>query len=258
MFYKLLFFISLILSAASHVHAENTEDKPLRIAVAANFTPVLKKLLPEFYQQTNIDTQIISGATGALFLQISHGAPFDLFIAADSARPAKLEKLGLTLVNSRQTYALGQLALWSANSNAKLSDLSSELKKSSQRFAIANPTTAPYGKAAKETLAHLGLWQHYKNKLIQGINVSQTFAQIRSHSANTGLVANSQLVLNNLSGVIIPSGYHQPIAQQLVIIKNSDNINNAKRLSNYLLSAKVQQQIINFGYAPFEQEKHND
>ena len=172
MFYKLLFFISLILSSASHVHADSAKDKPLRIAVAANFTPVLKKLLPEFHQQTNIDTQIISGATGALFLQISHGAPFDLFIAADSARPAKLEQLGLTLVNSRQTYALGQLALWSTNSSTQLSDLSSELKKSSQRFAIANPTTAPYGKAAKETLAHLGLWQYYKDKLIQGINVS--------------------------------------------------------------------------------------
>jgi len=234
-----------ILSATKH------SAHPLRIAVAANFTPVLKKLLVEFHQQTKINTQIISGATGALFLQIKHGAPFDIFIAADSTRPAQLEQQNLVVKNSRQTYALGQLALLSMNSSAQLSDLHN----APQRFAIANPNTAPYGKAAKQTLEYLGLWSQYQAKLIQGINVNQTFAQIRSQAVNSGLVANSQLVLNNLTGVIIPTSYHQPIAQQLVIIKSSGNIIQAKRLRDYLLSATVQQQIISFGYASFEHAK---
>ena len=250
---------ALLISVLSFAITHNAygENKPLRIAVAANFTPVLKKLLVEFHQQTNIETQIISGATGALFLQIKHGAPFDIFISADSIRPALLEQQNLIVANSRHTYALGQLALLSMNSTVQLSDLNAYLQsnspQSAPRFAIANPNTAPYGIAAKQTLEHLGLWQQYQSKLIQGINVNQTFAQIRSQAVNSGLVANSQLVLNNLSGVIIPATYHQPIAQQLVIIKNSDNINNAKRLSAYLLSTKVQRQIITFGYARFEQ-----
>lgn len=229
--------------------ATDTSQQPLRIAVASNFTPALKKLLVEFHQKTNINTQIISGATGALFLQIQHGAPFDIFIAADSTRPAQLERENLVVANSRQTYALGQLALLSMNSTAQLSDLNTIPK----YFAIANPDTAPYGKAAKQTLLHLGLWSQYEPKLIQGINVNQTFAQIRSQAVNSGLVANSQLVLNELPGVIIPSNYHQPIAQQLVMIKSSPNINKAKQLSDYLLSTVVQQKIIAFGYASFEQ-----
>jgi len=235
----------LILTLSWIGPAFSSVKKPLRIAVASNFTPVLKKLLIEFHQQTNIETQIISGATGALFLQIKHGAPFDIFIAADSTRPMQLEEQNLVLINSRKTYALGQLALLSMNSTAKLNDL----KAVPQRFAIANPNTAPYGKAAKQTLEYLNLWALYQTKLIQGINVNQTFAQIRSQAVNSGLVANSQLVLNNLSGVIIPASYHQPIAQQFVIIKNSDNINAAKRLSSYLLSATVQKKIISYGYA---------
>lgn len=249
-------FSNQALSASSY--SENSDqplysDTPLRIAVASNFTPVLKKLLVEFHQQTKINTQIISGATGAMFIQIQHGAPFDIFIAADSVRPSQLEQQGLIIANSRQTYAQGQLALLSMNSTAKLSDLTHYSQQSPQRFAIANPDTAPYGKAAKQTLEHLGLWQQYKPRLIMGININQTFAQVRTQAVKSGLVANSQLVLNNLTGVIIPSNYHQPIAQQLVIIKNSDNINKARRLSEYLLSPSVQQKIISFGYADLEQ-----
>lgn len=88
-------------------------SEPLRIAVSSNFTPALKKLLVEFHQQTNIKTQIISGATGAMFIQIQHGAPFDIFIAADSLRPEQLEQHNLIVTNSRKTYAHGQLALLS-------------------------------------------------------------------------------------------------------------------------------------------------
>ncbi|MEY8215050.1 MAG: molybdate ABC transporter substrate-binding protein [Colwellia sp.] len=242
-------------------------EQPLRIAVASNFTPVLKKLLVEFHQKTKINTQIISGATGALFLQIKYGAPFDIFIAADSIRPAQLEQENLILANSRKTYAFGQLALLSMSSleqpinsteqhnkqsHEEPNNLKAQLEKSPTKFGIANPKIAPYGKAAKQTLEHLGLWHQYKPKLIQGININQTFAQIRSQAINSGLVANSQLVLNNLTGIIIPTNYHLPIKQQLVIINSSKKLNKAKRLSDYLLSTKVQNKIINFGYASFD------
>jgi len=273
-FFKLNFLklnIVLLLLALSWSNlALSSSEKPLRIAVSSNFTPVLKKLLVDFHQQTKINTQIISGATGAMFIQIKHGAPFDIFIAADNIRPTQLEKLSLILANSRQTYAQGQLALLSMSSKAKLSDLkrySQQLPQRSpqeipQRLAIANPDTAPYGKAAKETLEHLGLWKQYKHNLIMGININQTFAQVRSQAVNSGLVANSQLVLNNLTGIIIPANYHQPIEQQLVIIKNSININKAKQLSNYLLSPIIQQKIVDFGYASFgerkQREKHDE
>lgn len=229
--------------------SNNPIDNPLRIAVSSNFTPVLKELLFEFHQQTNISTQIISGATGALFLQIKHGAPFDIYIAADSVRPKLLEQQKLILINSRKTYAIGQLALLSMHNKAQLTDLALTLQKIPKHFAIANPDIAPYGKAAKQTLQHLGLWQQYQKRLITGININQTFAQVRSQAVSSGLVANSQLIMNKLDGVVIPSSYHQPIQQQLVIIKNRANIDHAKRLSQFLLSAKIQQKIVSYGYA---------
>ena len=253
--------------------AKSDNSKPLRIAVAANFTPVLKKLLKNFSKQTGIQSQIISGASGAMFLQIKHGAPFDIFLSADSRRPEQLEQAGYVVKNSRKTYAIGQLALYSS---ATIPDVSrnvkpighlslkekspieeqlvlEQLKNPPARFAIANPDIAPYGKAAKEVLTHLGLWQRYQSRLITGLNIGQTFAQLRSKAVTRGIVANSQLVLNNLPGLVIPSSYHQPIEQQLIIIRASKQQVNARKLSEFLLSAQSQKTIVSYGYAKNKQ-----
>ncbi len=245
-----LLAVSLFITTNSQAQYNNNASKiPLRIAVSANFTPVLKVLLRDFTLQTGIKTQLISGASGAMFLQIKHGAPFDIFLSADSIRPKLLEQAGFALKNSRETYAIGQLALYSPNLTAKAKLSLEQLKMPPQRFAIANPDIAPYGKAAKEALIHLDVWQSYQNKLIKGINIGQTFMQVRSKAVTSGIVANSQLVLNGLTGVPIPTSYHQPIEQQLVIIKASKNYTQAEKLTQYLLSEASQKLIVSYGYA---------
>ena len=254
----LIFAISLLgISSSKAQQLSKDNSKPLRIAVAANFTPVLKILLKDFSKNTGIKTQVISGASGAMFLQIKHGAPYDVFLSADSRRPKELEQADYILKNSRKTYARGQLALYSSSHSMHASEpLSLDLLSSPPaRFAIANPDIAPYGKAAKEVLTHLGLWKNYQSRLIKGINIGQTFAQIRSKGVTLGIVSNSQLVLNNLPGVIIPNNYHQPIKQQLVIIRASKNKAAAKKLSQFLLSAKSQATIVSYGYAQTNKAK---
>ena len=265
-----LLFSCSLLTINSSLARQNTDNNsnehnmPLRIAVATNFSPVLKILLADFSRDTGIQSQIISGASGTLFLQIKHGAPFDIFLSADSRRPKALEQGGYALNGSRKTYATGQLALYSSSGKTEVNSLDhlpiaeqlslvqlafEQRRKPSSRFAIANPDIAPYGKAAKETLSYLGLWQRYQPLLIKGLNIGQTFMQLRSKSVASGLVANSQLVLNNLSGVIIPNSYHQPIEQQLIIVGASKNQAAAKKLSDYLLSSQSQAKIMRYGYA---------
>ena len=257
---SLILLLNIVLLSVSINAKCSSEVTPLRIAVAANFSPVLEKLIPQFTQQSQIPVQVINGASGTLFLQISHGAPFDIFLSADSTRPQKLKDDGLIISNSLHTYAYGQLALWSAsNDGVTLESLAHSINdsitnSSNQRFAIANPNTAPYGKAAKETLETLNLWQQVQSSLVTGININQTFQQIRSQAVNVGIVANSQLVLNQLTGTVIPSHYHQPIKQQLVILKSSKQVKNAKIFSQFLLSNKIQQQLKALGYSNDRQD----
>lgn len=243
-------------SLAQQVNASNIKNqtnRPLRIAVAANFTPVLEVLLKDFTSQTGINTQVISGASGAMFLQIKYGAPFDIFLSADSRRPKELELAGYAVKNSRKTYAIGQLALYSPSSDSNTNALE-RLKNPPARFAIANPDSAPYGKAAKEALIHLGLWQVYQPRLVKGINIGQTFTQLRSKAVASGIVANSQLMINNLSGIIIPSSYHQAIEQQLIILSTSEQQVAAEQLSYFLLSPESQNKITSYGYAQRKQD----
>ncbi|AZQ83289.1 molybdate ABC transporter substrate-binding protein [Colwellia sp. Arc7-635] len=222
-----------------------TQQHPLRIAVAANFAPALKVLLADLPNKNNIDIQVISAATGTLYQQIKHGAPFDLFLSADTSRPALLEQDKLIIAGSRKTYAYGQIALWSATQ--PLSSLD-ELNHYSGNLAIANPDTAPYGKAAQQALKHLSLWSHVEGKLITGININQTFQQVRSQAVPLGIVAYSQLTINNYHGVIIPSEYYQPIAQQLVIVKSTPQAKLAQTISDFILQASSQSKLQKLGY----------
>jgi molybdate transport system substrate-binding protein len=250
-------FVSLALVPSI---AQAQQKLPLRIATAANFSPVLKTLIVEFTEQTQIPTQIISSATGALYQQIKHGAPFDVFLSADHVRPQKLADDKLTIAGSLQPYAYGQLALWSAKPSINLSlaffhdDLGAK-SLSKNRFAIANPDIAPYGKAAKQVLTSLNAWKNYQKKLIIGININQTFQQIRSQAVNAGIVAYSQLVINKLEGFLIPKDYYQPIKQSMVILKSSKQQANAKIFSQYLLSEKTQRRIKAFGYQSIVQHQ---
>lgn len=229
-------------------HSLAAPNVPLRIAVASNFTPVLKQLLVEFTQQTQIQTQIISAASGTLYQQIKHGAPYDIFLSADSIRPSKLVHEGLAHAKSQTTYVYGQLALWSAYQPINSLTPLRELKNNSQRLAIANPNYAPYGIAAKEVLTALHLWRELNGQLIQGININQTFVQVRSKNIPLGLVALSQLKLNNLSGFIIPQHLYNPLAQDLVILSHSKQYENAEKLKTYLTSETVKKQLALWGY----------
>ncbi|WP_206484899.1 molybdate ABC transporter substrate-binding protein [Thalassotalea sp. G2M2-11] len=251
MYIRHAFIILILLLSFTSLATPN--NKVLRIAVSANFAEPLKALLPTFHQNTGIHTQVITGSTGNLFQQIVHGAPFDIFLAADSIRPNKLVELGLADAKQVSTYTIGELAFWSAkwhdaSAPPSIEKVIQQLTLKEQRFAIANPTIAPYGKAAKQALTSLKLWPIPANKLVTGININQTFQQLRTGAVPIGIVAHSQLKQNNLTGMLIPTTHYQAITQQLVILSHSSQQAQAKKLRDFLLSDHTQAQLQAQGY----------
>ncbi len=252
--------LSTFVALPSKATENSADEKPfLRIAVASNFSNTLEQLIPDFTEQTGAVVEFSSGSTGMLFQQLSHGAPYDLFLAADVVRPKKLIELGLALPASRKTYAIGQLALWIKSSESTVQSwpqfvqwLASKPKnsKSSYHFAIANPAIAPYGKAAKQVLTTQNLWLALQPHLILGQNINQTFQQISTGAVDFGFIALSQAKQNKISVITLPNNAYSPIAQQLVILKNSPRKQYAELFSHYLLSAKVQNTLISQGYNP--------
>ena len=202
----------------------------IKIAVASNFYPTMKELVTHFESITpNSDTTnnivLISGSSGKHYAQILNGAPFDLFFSADKLRPNMLEKEDVFNNQSRFTYALGKLALWSPFNEYVDSDGQVLYTDDFRFLAIANPKIAPYGVASKETLTSMNLWQDMEEKLVRGENIAQTFQFAKSGNAKLGFVSYSQILSLNSSSEgsywLVPQDMYQPIEQQAILLKDS-------------------------------------
>jgi molybdate transport system substrate-binding protein len=212
----------------------------LRIAVAANFLGTLQRLVPQYEKQSGTQLLLSAASSGQLYAQIVEGAPFDVFLSADSQRPLQLEQTGRAEPGSRFTYAIGQLVLWSPPA-ARFKDGAAYLRGGQYRYlAIANPDVAPYGLAAQQVLQKLRLWDQLQSqqKIVTGASLAQTQQFAASGNADVAFVAWSQL----LGADGKPTGsywlpaptLYQPILQQAVLLSASQSKPAARHFLNWL------------------------
>jgi len=215
---------------------------PVKVAVASNFAVTAQALVALYLNESDDDIVLLIGSTGKHTSQIRHGLAVDVFLAADSDRPALLEKSGLVIEGSRFTYALGRLALWSLDPS--MVDASGEVLKSSNfnYLAIANPKIAPYGVAAKEVLAAMAI----SPNLVYGESVGQAFQFASSGNAELALVAFAQVKgLSTGSQWLVPNKLHQTIKQQAVLLNDTES---ARRFIKFLKSEAALTLIETHGY----------
>ena len=145
----------------------------IHVAVAANFKPLFVSLANRFEQESGHTVLISSASSGKLFAQLKQGAPFQLFLSADMARPRQLQQEGLAVADSLFTYAIGRLILWSPDPK-RFADGAQPLTDGLlNKIALGNPRSVPYGQAAQETLHSLGLTQKYADRLVFAEDVGQ-------------------------------------------------------------------------------------
>ena len=216
------------------------------VAVATNFKVPAERLIELFESRHSAHhIRLVSGSTGKLYTQIVHGAPFDIFMAADAERPMLLEKQGLVARDSRRTYALGQLALVGRES----ADEDTLLKGNFKSLAMANPKLAPYGLAAQQTLQHLQVQLSDSIKVVYGENVGQAYAMLISGNAEMALVARS-LLDSTTDAWLVPDSFHAPIRQQLVLLPRAAEKGAALDFIAFLKSDDAAALIQSFGYLP--------
>lgn len=239
---KLICLLALLASAAD-AHGDE-----IRIATASNFRHAADEIAQAFEQASGQRATLVFGATGKHYAQITHGAPFDIFLAADRHRPERLESEGNAVAGSRFTYAVGRLALWSPGGGIT-ADAEILREGNFRRLAIANPELAPYGLAAKQTLQEFGLWEPLSGKLVRGENVAQAFQFTYSGNAELGLIALSQLQLSGEkhrgNWWLVPASMHRPIDQQAVLINDKPA---AREFLDFMRSPAALEIIRSHGY----------
>jgi molybdate transport system substrate-binding protein len=221
----------------------------VNVAVAANFTAPVKEIAAAFRKKTGNEAVLSFGSSGQFYTQITQDAPFQVFLSADQERPKKLADIGLAVPDSRFTYAIGKLVLWSKQAGYVQGEAT--LRSATfGKLSICNPVSAPYGEAAIETLKSLKLYSALKPKFVEGADIMQAFQFVETGNAEVGFVALSQLS-GNVGGSrwIVPQALYQPIRQDAILLKKGAGSEAAKAFMEFLKGPQARAIIEKYGYA---------
>ncbi|KAA6436652.1 molybdate ABC transporter substrate-binding protein [Dyadobacter flavalbus] len=227
------------------------------VATAANVQYVMKEIQKEFEKESGKQLQIVTGSSGKLTTQIREGAPFDVFVSADTKYPNEVFNNGGS-DEKPKVYALGTLVLWSKEIPQK--DLNTALLGTEKitKIAIPNPRTAPYGEAAVQVLKSENLYKNVENKLVYGESIAQTAQYITSGSADAGFNALSIVLSPEMKGkghyIIIDSTAYKPIQQAAILLKHSEDSpkkESSKQFYDFLFSQKARAIFKKYGYKQF-------
>jgi molybdate transport system substrate-binding protein len=224
-------------------------ERKVRVAAAADLQKAFTDLAADFKTKTGITVEVQFGASGLLAKQIEQGAPFALFAAANRSFVDQVIKAGKCDATTARSYARGQVVIWSkaAEPPRSITDLADPKYK---KIAIANPATAPYGKAAKEALEKAGVWAQIQDRVVLGENVQATLVYAQKGEAEVALVAHSLAVAaEGGTTVDVDAGLYTPLDQALVICGAGAEATLAKQYADFVLGHDGRGVMTRYGFA---------
>jgi molybdate transport system substrate-binding protein len=245
---RLLLTVLLVCSA----RAVAAED--LTVAAASDLQSVLPAVVARFRQETGWTASVTYGSSGNFFTQIQNGAPFEVFLSADSDYPRRLQAAALTEPDTLYVYAIGRLVVW-APVRASL-DIARGLQALSapavRHVAIANPEHAPYGRAAVAALQHEGVYEKIRQKLVFGENIAQAAQFVQAGNADAGILALSLALapaLKDSGGYyLIPQSFHPRIEQAGVVLRSARHKEVAMKFLALLKQPDVRRLLQTYGF----------
>jgi molybdate transport system substrate-binding protein len=244
----------LLLLAALWVTVASAEE--ITVAAAADMSAALPELAAMYTKRTGEAVKLSFGASGNLTNQIRNGAPFDVFFSADEQYPQQLIVEGLAAKDTLYRYAIGRLVLWVPNdSPLDLSKLGIEalLDPSVKKISIANPATAPYGRAAEATLRHFAIYDKVSSRLVIGENISQAAQFVESGNAQAGLVALSHALAPAMKDKgrywIVPLDAYLTLNQAAVVLSKSRQQDAARKFLEFLHTPEAASLLKSYGFS---------
>lgn len=234
----------------------------ITVAAAADLSAVLPEIVAKYKAQAGQEVKLTFGASGNLTTQIQNGAPFDVFFSADEAYPQQLITAGLASKETLYRYAVGRLVLWvPGDSTLDLPKLgiNALLDASVKKISIANPATAPYGRAAKATLEHFGIYDQVSSRLVLGENIAQAAQFVESGNAQAGLLALSHALAPAMKNKgrywTIPLDAYPTLNQAAVVLSKSKRQDAGRKFLDYIRTREATSLLAAYGFT-LPAEKH--
>jgi molybdate transport system substrate-binding protein len=240
-FFNTLSALSMLLFAASAQGAE------LHVAAAANLSNVMPELAAAFEHKSGIRIVPSFGATAQLTQQIENGAPFDVFLSADTQHADQLVKDGFAPSDSRIVYARGRLVVW-APSHPEIRSLNDLTAAGVVHVAIATPALAPYGEAAVESLQKAGLWDKVQPKAVYASSIAISKQYADTGNVEAAFTAYALTAGQKGNQFTVDEKLHKPIDQAAVIVKESKEGKAAHSFMQFLASPDARTIFRRFGY----------
>src|SRR3984957_13342854 len=228
----------------------------ITVAAAADMSAALPELVAAYTKKTGQTVKLSFGASGNLTNQIRNGAPFDVFFSADEQYPQQLITEGLAAKDTLYRYAIGRLVLWVPNDSPldlqKL-EIKALLDPSVKKVSIANPATAPYGRAAEATLRHFGIYDQVSSRLVIGENISQAAQFVESGNAQAGLVALSHALAPAMKDKgrywTVPLDAYLTLNQAAVVLSKSRQQDAARKFLEFLHTPEAASLLKSYGFS---------
>lgn len=254
--YKTTTVVALALATGCVTYsAESAESRAPVVAAASDLQFALVAVAAQFERETGKKLRLTFGSSGNFARQIEQGAPFELYFSADEQFVEQLSNQQLTR-DSGSLYAVGRVVLLVPKGSSIRPDVSlagvRDLLRSQRdfKFSIANPEHAPYGRAARQVLERLDLWQPLQPHLVLGENVSQAAQFVTSGNAAAGLVAYSLVLGPRMKErgdfVLLPDELHLPLRQRMVLLKNAGAT--AEAFYRFVQSSSARRILGDFGF----------
>lgn len=216
-----LLALGLVLAAGPSALAQPVPPA-ITVYAAADLDMAFREIRPLFEKATGARVTLVMGSTGNLAKQIEHGAPADVFFAANESFIDDLLAAGAVIPQTRALYAQGRIVLATPTTSAvTVRELADLLRPEVRRVAIANPAHAPYGRAAQEALESAGVWEKVKPKLVYGENIRHALQFIETGSVEAGIVALSVAGVPGVRYAPIDPKVHKPLNQVAAVVKRS-------------------------------------
>lgn len=228
-------------------------SQTLSVAVAGGFRPAMIDIQKAFEQQTGDKLHISYASVGMLYAQIQQGAPFDVFISADTNTPKKLEAAGIGVKGTRISHSISKLVLWSEKPGYVDKQGNILWSNQYQHLAIPNPKVGVHGQTAVEALKNMGVYDQVAPKFVEGKNALQTYEYLTTGVAELGFISYSLIYKQDQpipgSYWIVPQKFYDPMIEQAILLKQGKSNPEASKLLTFLTSKNGKAIIKQHGYS---------
>lgn len=223
--------VFLVMSAL-FVHAAD-----ISVYAAVSLTDTLKAIAPKYEATTGDKLHFNLDGSNVLALQISKGAPADVFFSADEAQMDKLQKGGFVDPATRHDILFNRLvAVVGAGSPLQLASLADLAKPEVKHLALADPRSVPAGVYAKEYLQDANVWDQVEARVVPTQNVRAALAGVESGNADAGIVYQTDAQISHKVKIafVLPDSPKVRIAYPAAALSHAPNADGAKKFVLFL------------------------